>query len=289
MNKSLIKNYYSLTKPGIIYGNGITVIGGFLLASKGMVDIGLLFFTLIGISLVIASGCVLNNYIDRDIDAKMERTKKRALVLKLVPEFHALIYAILLGFLGIKILVLFTNILTVLIALFGFFFYVVVYSLFAKRHNSYGTLIGSISGAVPPVVGYVAVSGTLDAGAIILFLILTLWQMPHSYAIAIYRLKDYTNAHIPVLPVSSGIQTTKVHMLLYIILFLFASLLLTIYGYTGTYYAVIMAVVSLLWLLMGVLGFSAKDEHKWARNMFTYSILVICVFSIVISLSGIFA
>ena len=289
MSKLQIKNYYTLAKPGIIYGNAITVIGGFLLASKGVLDFELFLLTLIGISLVIASGCVFNNFIDRDIDARMERTKKRVLVLGLVPEFNALIYAIVLGFLGIKILVLFTNILTVLIALFGFFFYVVVYSLFAKRLNSYGTLIGSISGAVPPVVGYVAVSGTLDAGAIILFLILTLWQMPHSYAIAIYRLKDYTNAHIPVLPVSSGIQTTKVHMLLYIILFLFASLLLTIYGYTGTYYAVIMAVISLLWLLMGVLGFSAKDEHKWARNMFTYSILVICVFSIVISLSGIFA
>ena len=210
----MIKDYYTLTKPGIIYGNAITVIAGFFLASSSVLEWRLLPLILIGISLIIASGCVFNNYIDRDIDSLMERTKKRALVVGSIPSLYALVYGAVLGLLGTGVLLFFTNYTTVLVALAGLFVYVVVYSLWLKRTSVHSALIGGISGAIPPVVGYVAVSGTLDIGALLLFSILVLWQMPHSFAIAIYRLGDYQAAHIPVLPVMRGVSITKLQIIM---------------------------------------------------------------------------
>jgi protoheme IX farnesyltransferase len=232
----LFKTYYQLTKPGIIYGNILTAAAGFFLASRGHLEPLLLVATLMGIALVMASGCVFNNYIDRDIDALMERTKNRALVLGLVSPYHALWYGAVLGILGAIILFLFTNILAGMTALFGLFAYVVLYSLWTKRTSVYGTLVGSISGAVPPVVGYIAVSHVFDLGVFIIFTILVFWQMAHSYAIAIYRLNDYGNAHIPVLPVKKGIAVTKKDMAIYVVLTTLAMLSLAIFKYAGSVY-----------------------------------------------------
>src|SRR3989442_676200 len=148
-----MRNYYQLTKPGLVYGNAVAVIAGFALASRGNFNFTLFLETLIGISLVMASGCVFNNYIDRDIDAVMERTKDRALVIGAVSGRGTLVYGTLLGALGFLALALWTNLLTVIVALTGFFFYVVLYTILSKRRSVYGTVIGSVSGAVPPVVG----------------------------------------------------------------------------------------------------------------------------------------
>lgn len=282
----MIKDYYSLTKPGIIYGNAITVVAGFMLASKGAPDWWLLFATLMGLSLVVASGCVFNNYIDRDIDAKMERTKSRALVTGHVSLGGALIFGFVLGQLGLLILAIFTNLLTVLVSLCGLFVYVVVYSMWQKRASVYGTLVGSISGSIPPVVGYLAVTSSIDTGAIILFFILTLWQMPHSYAIAIYRLSDYARAGIPVLPVKKGISKTKFHMLAYIVLFIFATVELYMFGYVGKIYFYTMLFLGAGWLALGVRGLTVKNETQWARAMFVYSIVLIIFFCIVVAIDG---
>src|SRR5260221_4137934 len=282
---NLIKTYYQLTKPGIIYGNAITTIAGFFLASKGHIHFGLFVATLLGISLVIASACVFNNYIDRDIDDKMERTKNRALVKKLVPIRNAILFATILGLVGIIILILYTNLLTVGVALVGMFFYLVLYSI-SKRRSIYGTIVGSISGAMPIVGGYTAVSNRFDSGAFILFLILVAWQMPHFYAIALYRLGDYTNASIPVLPVRKGIFVTKIHIVLYILAFLVASLSLSIFGLTGYIYFVVAALLGLLWLIFGIQGFMVKDTRPWARKMFVFSLITIIVLCIAMSLNA---
>lgn len=283
----MLKNYYRVTKPGIIYGNLVTVLGGFFLATHSMhrsVDVGLLLATVLGISLVIAGSCVMNNIIDRDIDALMERTKNRELVLGVIKPRSAFIYGLVLILLGIAMLFFRTNPLTLLVALIGVFFYVVCYSLYAKRGGVFGTLVGSVSGAVPPVVGYLAVTNSLDAGAILLFLILSIWQMPHSYAIAIYRLEDYRKAKIPVLPVARGLMRTKIETLLYTLLFACATLALYSFGYAGKVYIVLMGAASLMWLFLSVQGFFQSNDRQWAKRMFIVSILIITLFSFAISL-----
>ncbi len=150
-----------------------------------------------------------------------------------------------------------------------------LYSLYFKRASSYGTIIGSISGAVPPVVGYCAASNTFDAGAIVLFFMLVFWQMPHSYAIAIYRLKDYLAASIPVLPVKKGLHYTKISMLAYIVIFAILSTLPTLLGYTGKCYLAIVTVLNLYWIYLGVVGFTTKNDTLWARKVFSFSIILV--------------
>lgn len=283
----MLKDYYQLTKPGIIYGNAITVTAGFFLASRGHIDWALFFWTLMGISLVMASGCVINNYFDRDIDSKMERTKRRALVRGTILPENALFFGKILAVIGLTILYINTNTLTVSVAVGGLFVYVVLYTKWLKRTSTFGTLIGSISGAVPPVVGYLAVSNSLDLGVILLFLILMLWQMPHSFAIAIYRFDDYRNAEIQVLPVKRGIQITKIQTILYIAVFIPVALALAVFGYTGYVYYFFMLTATLLWLAYAIVGLykSPVNDKKWARMMFAYSIFLLIIFSVLLIFS----
>lgn len=274
-------NYYLITKPGIIMGNLITVAAGFLLASKGHIDFWLFFATLIGLAFIIASACVFNNYIDRKIDKKMERTKNRPLVTGLISGFNAIVFAIILGIIGNVILLYYTNLLTVAVAGVGFFVYVLLYSLW-KCRTIYGTAIGSIAGAVPPVVGYCAVSNHFDAGALILFTMLVLWQMPHFFAIAMWHFDDYTAAKIPVLPVMRGILRTKIHMAVYILSFIFIAILLTFFGYTGKVYLAVTASLGLAWLGLCVKGFKSEDNQRWGFHMFRLSLLLITAMCFVI-------
>lgn len=283
--KSLVKTYYALTKPGIIYGNTLSAAGGFLLAARGSIDVILLLTTLAGIGLVIAAGCVFNNYIDRGIDKKMARTKKRALVQGDISASAALTYAAVLMTTGFALLAVFTNWLTVLLGTIAIFNYVVLYGL-SKRHSVWGTIVGSISGALPIAGGYTAVTGHFDAGAWLLFLIMVCWQMPHFYAIAMYRLGDYKAASIPVLPVRKGIQVTKMNIILYVLAFMAASLSLSIAGYTDYVYTAVMGTLGLLWLWKGVQGLRASDDAAWARRMFSFSLKVLLAFSLLISLEA---
>lgn len=279
----MIKQYLQVTKPGIIFGNLISVVGGFLLASKGVIDYPLFLATLFGVSLVVASGCVFNNYIDRDIDRIMERTKNRVLVKGLIDPKVSLIYASILGIASMLLLYVGANPLAMWLAVIGFVIYVGVYSLYMKRKSVYGTLIGSLSGAAPPVIGYCAVTGQFDMGALILLLIFSLWQMPHSYAIAIFRFKDYQAANIPVLPVIKGISVTKNHITLYILAFMVATLMLTLSGYAGYKYLVVAAAVSVWWLGMALRGYKATNDSVWARKLFVFSIIAITSLSVMMS------
>lgn len=277
----MIKTYYMLTKPGIIIGNVITTAAGFALASNGHIDYKLFLMTLLGLGFVIASAGVFNNYIDRAMDAKMQRTKHRPLAQGIISWVNALAFAAFLGIIGFSLLAWFTNMLTVTVAFAGFFVYLVLYA-FWKYRSFYGTIIGSIAGAVPPVVGYCAASNRLDVGALLIFSILVLWQMPHFFAIAMYYFKDYSAASIPVLPVEKGTRTTKIHMMLYIIAFTLATLMLTITGYTGTIFFIVAALLGIGWLGLCLDGFKSANETGWARKMFVYSLVVIMVLCIAI-------
>lgn len=280
----MIKQYLQVTKPGIIFGNLISVVGGFLLASKGSIDYPLFLATLVGVSLVVASGCVFNNYIDRDIDKKMERTKNRVLVKGLIAPSVTLVYATVLGIVGFALLYIAANPLAMWLAVMGFVVYVGVYSLYMKRHSVYGTLIGSLSGAAPPVIGYCAVTNEFDAGALILLAIFSLWQMPHSYAIAIFRFKDYQAANIPVLPVVKGISVAKNHITVYILAFMIATLMLTLVGYAGYKYLIVAAAVSVWWLGMALRGCKTENDSVWARKLFVFSIVAITSLSVMMSI-----
>ncbi|EMI4412637.1 heme o synthase [Serratia bockelmannii] len=280
----MIKQYLQVTKPGIIFGNLISVVGGFLLASKGSIDYPLFLATLVGVSLVVASGCVFNNYIDRDIDKKMERTKNRVLVKGLIAPSVTLVYATVLGIAGFALLYIAANPLAMWLAVMGFVVYVGVYSLYMKRHSVYGTLIGSLSGAAPPVIGYCAVTNEFDAGALILLAIFSLWQMPHSYAIAIFRFKDYQAANIPVLPVVKGISVAKNHITVYILAFMIATLMLTLVGYAGYKYLIVAAAVSVWWLGMALRGYRTENDSVWARKLFVFSIVAITSLSVMMSI-----
>lgn len=282
--KIKVKTYYLLTKPGIIYGNLLTATGGFLLASKKDINFGLLLLTLLGIALVIGSACVVNNYLDRGLDKKMARTKKRALVSGDISPASALIYAIVLAIIGFFVLAKFTNLLTVCIGVIGFVDYVVLYAI-GKRRSTLGTIIGSVSGAMPIVAGYTAVTNRFNDGALILFLILAFWQMPHFYAISLRRLKDYKAAGLPVLPAKKGARTTKIQILLYIAAFIAAIGALRIYGYAGWTFLIVMEVLGLKWLYMGVKGFQTDDDEKWGRKMFLFSLVVILTFSVMLAIN----
>lgn len=282
----MIKTYYMLTKPGIICGNIITTAAGFALASRGSFDFLLFLATLVGLTLIVASACVFNNYIDRDIDKKMARTQNRPLAKGLISAPSALTFASFLLLAGILVFAKFTNLLTLLVALTGFFVYVVLYGILKVR-TIHGTVIGSISGAIPPVIGYCAVSNHIDAGAVLIFLILALWQMPHFLAIAMYRLDDYTAAAVPVLPVMRGMRVTKIHMLFYTIGFVVATLLPFFWGYTGYAYLIAAVVLGFTWLWLCIKGFKSDNDKLWARQMFRLSLVIITVLCTAISFDSV--
>ncbi|HVV14959.1 MAG TPA: protoheme IX farnesyltransferase [Candidatus Paceibacterota bacterium] len=194
----MIKSYYRLAKPGIIYGNALAAAAGFLFAAAGAVDWALFLAMLLGLSLIIGSGCVLNNIYDRDMDARMERTKNRAMATGAIPRKHALIYALVLGVMGGLLLVLYTTPLAFAFALGGFFVYVLLYTPL-KSKSAFALFVGAVAGAVPPVVGYAAAANTFDAYAFWLFAALYVWQLPHFLAIATYRYSEYRAAGVPLL------------------------------------------------------------------------------------------
>ena len=281
---NVIKKYLLVTKPGIIFGNLTTTVGGFLLASKGRIEIGLLLWIAIGVSLVVASGCVFNNCIDRNMDRKMSRTRNRVLAQGRMSPKVAVCYAALLAVAGVALIWKATNMLCVAIVLSGFMVYVGAYSLYLKRNSVYATLIGSLAGATPPLIGYCAVSNRFDMGAVILLSIFSLWQIPHSYAVAVFRLKDYTIAAIPVLPVKEGILTAKNHIVGYILAFMVATLMLTFGGYTGYHYLAVAAALGLSWLFMAWSGYRTSDDRLWAKRMFVFSVVSITILSVMMAI-----
>jgi protoheme IX farnesyltransferase len=278
---SVIKRYYALTKPGIVRANVMAAVAGFLLASPGHIELVPLLELVVGVTSIIAGSCVTNNYLDRHIDARMKRTQGRALVTKDISVRSALIYALVLGIVGFASLIIYTNWLTAWLGAIGVVSYVIIYG-YAKRTTRWGTLVGTISGAVPPVAGYTAATGRLDVAALLLFLLLVAWQMPHFYAIAIFRQKEYATAGIPVWPIVKGLASTRLQIIGYTLLFTALVPLLTLYGYTGLTYLVIMAAISLWWLRTTLKKHG--NTERWARKLFGQSLLVLLVLSCMLAL-----
>ena len=189
--------YYNLAKPGIVYGNALVAAAGFLFAARGHIDWILFLATLVGLSLVIGSACVFNNIYDIEIDARMERTKSRAMVTGAVSRTSATLYALVLGLAGEILLGFYTTPLALTAALAGFIIYVLFYTPLKSR-TPWALFVGAAAGATPPMVGYLAVAGHLDVSAWVLFGGLYIWQLPHFMAIATYRWQEYTAAGVPL-------------------------------------------------------------------------------------------
>lgn len=291
MDKTTIKRFYSLTKPGVLYGNVITGVAGFLLAAGYFrtFSFGLFVATIVGMTLIIAAACVLNNVLDQDIDRLMERTKGRAVASGAVSGPAATVFSAVLGILGLLILIWWVNWWVVAIGVIGFVVYVWLYGALSKRRSVHGTLVGSISGALPILAGYVAVAGRIDVAAALLFLMLFFWQFPEFYSIAIYRRKEYKAAGVPVMPVVRGVAHTKRQILVYTALFVISTLLLSVLGYTGWLYFAVMAALGLYWLKLAMDGQNmkvGKASDAWARRMFHFSLITLLALSFMLAIGA---
>jgi heme o synthase len=267
------KDFLALIKIGIVNSNAITTFTGIWLALhfsglRFLDNLDIVFLTLIGSSLIIAGSCSLNNYIDRDIDHLMERTKGRPTVTGKVEPVKVMVLGFLL--IGIGSLLLFMTTVTAgVIGLIGVFSYVVLYSMWSKRLYVSNTIVGSVSGAVPPLIGWAAVDGSLDIMAWVLFLIMFIWQPPHFYALAMRRAEEYRAANIPMLPVVKGFKKTKQSIVLWITALLPLPFLLTELGIP---FLVLASALNIGWLALGVYARKFKDDIKWAKLMFVYSL-----------------
>ncbi len=277
-----IRQYYQLAKPGIIYGNLLTATAGFLFGSKFHGDWRQCVIMLVGTALTIASACVYNNILDRGIDKKMQRTRKRALVTGEISQFQAVVYATILGMAGLLLLALWSNMVVFFIGVVAFLDYVVLYG-YTKRTTVHGTLVGSISGSAPLVAGYAAATNRFDLTALLLFLIMAAWQMAHFYAIAMYRASDYKKAGIPVLPVVHGMKATKTQILAYIGAFVAVNVLLFLQHSVGYFYVIVMGLMGCTWLWLGLRRLAKADDVKWGKQMFFYSLNVLLVLSVALS------
>lgn len=229
-------------------------------------------------AMVIAAACVFNNYLDSEIDSKMARTKKRALPSGQVTPLTALVYASILMIVGITSLSVWTNWYVVGLNFIALYFYVVIYGL-AKRRTVHSTLIGSLPGAIPPAAGYLAVTNHIDTASILLFLAIVCWQMPHFYAIAMYRFKDYKAAGLPVLTVKKGMAGARRQIMLYILAFGVVMALLTILGPAGYIYLAAAVTLTAYWLYRGLYERKLNDE-QWGKRLFLISLLVNLVWSV---------
>jgi protoheme IX farnesyltransferase len=274
--------FYRLTKPGIVYGNAFTAVAGYVLGARDGFSFGRFLGTIVGICLVIACGCVLNNVLDRRIDAKMPRTQKRATVTGAIAPVAALVYATILGLSGFGLLVIASNPLTVGLGVVALIFYVTLYGA-AKRYSGFGTAVGSISGALPPVAGYTAASGRFDLGAGLLLVVLIVWQMPHFYAIAIYRRDEYKAAGIPLLSVTHGKLAARRRILVYLGLFVLVTPLLYIAGYVGIIYLIAALGLAAGWWVVALRRYNDADINQWARRMFRYSLIIVMAMPVLIA------
>ena len=279
-----LKAYYAALKPERTYANVMTTAAGFLFACQWHVNWALLFYVLVGTTLVVMSACAANNYTDRGIDARMPRTKKRATVTGQVSARGLLIITVVFGLVGLAILAMHVNWVTVLVGAIAYVDYVVLYA-WSKRTTPHSTLIGTISGAAPLVAGYTAVTGRFDLAALLLGLVMIFWQMPHFYAIGIFRRDDYAAADIPVWPVKYGVRSTQVWILIYTALYLLAVVALALFGHGGAVFVAVVSLMGAYWLWRGVAGFSHLDPAKWARGMFGFSLITLLVLSAAIAAS----
>ncbi|ASN06974.1 heme o synthase [Virgibacillus necropolis] len=270
---TLASDLKALFKLVVLIANALPVLTGFWLAlyftDAFFADYwGIFLLTIIGSTMVMAGALILNNWYDADIDAVMARTKNRPTVTGTIPLNLVLKLGIVLSILGF-ILLFFTTIEATLYAFVGWFTYVVLYTMWSKRRYTLNTVIGSLSGAVTPLIGWAAIEPAYHIVPIVLFLLLFIWQMPHTFAIAMKKYEEYKAAEVAMLPVVYGFEMTKRQIVVYIACLLPLPFFL---AQLGTTFIVIATVLNICWLAAGIGGFFTKKDLKWAQVMFLCSV-----------------
>ena len=269
-----IKNYYELCKPNVVLMMLITALVGSLLASTTLAPLSLIAFAMLGIALCASSAAAINQIIDRKADANMNRTENRPIPQGEVSPVNASIFAFILGSLGVSILVIYVNTLTALLTLASLIGYAFVYTVYLKRATPQNIVIGGLAGAAPPLLGWTAVTNSIDPNSLLLVLIIFAWTPPHFWALAIHRKDDYAKENIPMLPVTHGVQFTKLQIILYTIILILVSLLPFVVLMSGILYLIAALILGTIFLYYSVQLYFNED-NSLAFPTFVYSIYYI--------------
>lgn len=265
------RQYLVLTKPGVVALIVFTAVAGMLLAVPGLPPVDRVFWGTIGIALAAASAAAINHLLDRRIDAQMARTRHRPLPTGQLNETGVLAFAATLGVAGMFVLVTQINLLTAVLTFASLIGYAVIYTVFLKRATPQNIVIGGAAGAAPPVLGWAAITGQVDAFALQLFLIIFLWTPPHFWALAIYRREEYAKVDIPMLPVTHGATFTRWQILFYTLLLVIATLLPYLTGFSGLVYLAGASVLN-IGFLFHAYRLLRYDNPLQAMSAFSYSI-----------------
>ncbi|MCF8564049.1 heme o synthase [Alicyclobacillus tolerans] len=277
-----LRDYISLAKLGITAANLMATFAGLWVASHGHTTVSLVLLTMMGTALVVASGATLNNFVDRDIDYRMERTKERAIVSGKVAPARAFWFGLGMGVIGLAVLAFLVNWVAAAAAFVGLIVYAYIYTVWLKRTTTLSTVLGGVAGAMPPLVGWAAGSGgSLGFGAWVLFFIFFLWQPPHFLPLAMKRSEEYRAAGIPMLPVVRGFGETKWQILRYTAAMLPVSLLLYGLHFEGLIYLVVALVLGVWFLARAVQGLFVQDDLAWAKRLFKFSLIYLTTMCIV--------
>ncbi len=278
---STCRDYYELTKPKVVLLLLLTALVGMCLASDSWISWKILIAGLTGIGFLSSAAAVVNHVVDREIDGKMARTFNRPVAKGKVSPQKALFFAGLLTVVGYVILELWVNRLTAVLTLAGLLGYAVVYTMYLKRATPQNIVIGGLAGAIPPLLGWTAVTGEVHAHALLLVLIVFIWTPPHFWALAIHREKDYAKAKVPMLPVTHGIDFTKTSILLYTVLLCVVCLLPYLIGMSGLIYLIGSTLLNAGFLYYAwKLKFTATEQT--AMQTFKFSIIHLMVLFLVL-------
>ena len=270
----LIRSYYLLCKPNVVYMMLICALVGMLLAEDSVSSISTIMVALVGIALCSGSAAAINQVIDRNADAAMTRTDKRPLPQGELSVFHASSFAFVIGILGALVLYIYINTLTMVLTLASLIGYAFIYTVYLKRATPQNIVIGGLAGAAPPLLGWAAISNTIDPYALLLVLIIFVWTPPHFWALAIYRKDEYAKESIPMLPVTHGVAFTKLQIVLYTIILFIVSVLPYIVLMSGFVYLISAIVLSSIFMYYSIkLYFS--DDDAVAMKTFNFSIYYI--------------
>ena len=269
--RDLLQEYYRITKPRVVGLIMFTAIAGMFLASPTLPEVVLIALATVGIGLAAASGAAVNHILDEDKDVLMKRTRNRPLPSGTIDTRSAMIFACMLAAISMLILVLGVNVLTAVLTFASLIGYAVIYTIFLKYATPQNIVIGGAAGAMPPVLGWTAVTGTLSSDAILLFLIIFCWTPPHFWALALYRAQDYQNAEIPMLPVTHGAKLTRLHVLLYTVLLSAVTIMPFATGMFGYLYLCGVLGLNAIFLLLAVRLYIQYSDQL-SRRVFRFSI-----------------
>ncbi|HKJ71215.1 MAG TPA: heme o synthase [Gammaproteobacteria bacterium] len=267
------RDYYELCKPRVVALIVFTAMVGMFLATPGLVPMDAFVYGSLGIALSAASAAAVNHVVDQKVDAVMARTRGRPLPTGHLHRGYALAFAFVLGIIGMGILTWLVNPLTAWLTFASLIGYAVIYTLFLKRATPQNIVIGGAAGAAPPVLGWTAVTGTLHPHALLLFLIIFAWTPPHFWALAIAKYRDYAEAEIPMLPVTHGVELTRLHLLLYTVLLVLVTLLPFATGMSGWLYLAGAVVLGAIFLGHALALYLTGDDARFAMRTFGYSIV----------------